>query len=852
MISHLPLILAGPILRRVDSDRVCVWIATSKKVNILMDILQRVNTNSNNLDDGTININKELVVGDNGENQNSHSISRSSRRRKELIQIGTGRNSYFQLGDCLFVNIIDAEPIHEKKTHFDSDTKLGFPKDELLFYDLDFEVENEQITAQYSLDDLGLLDGENSIIYPTSGSEIKSDSGESDALGFWSHSGNINLPSFFIPSRNSNSKLNVLYGSCRKLHGDDEDNLVIADRIISENFFDLRRRPSALFLIGDQIYADNVAGPIINHINDLSKKIMGWDEILAGLDHPLSSFKIGQREAKVKELTQFSSDDMDNHLLGLGEFAAMYLIAWNQEIWPNDLKIQSNNFIDSKGSEKYELELMHLNQSLNVLKNIRRLLANIPTYMICDDHEITDDWNINKKWYQSVCRSKAGNQVVANGLVAYWAFQAWGNDPAAFDDEFKDLIKSYVKRRELLSFRRFENEQAPLNSGKESLDNVYSGNIAIRNLEDQILNLKKWTFVAPTYPLSLFLDCRTQREFVDDEGPPLLLDEQALEIAKNELHKNGYKYGDPLVIVSPTPVLGFELAESVQRFLTTISGSYKWDLETWRANEDGFIKFLNFIHENFNPSFCVFLSGDVHYAFTMKGELVKYGPINEKAKLRNSYKDFPDAATAKLNQVIQKASVKNKACEIDTNFSKLCMVQLTSSPIKSTSTDNRFVAILILNLVHMMLISTRRVLINRCKFDYKRVYQRRFNKFVQTTDETKAASQIESTKESWYRPQYYSGHDDTHNNIFGKLSIIAKSLRTRYLSKRKSALLSTMPRIQEARLLLTPNFLLSSPVLSSNNIGQVYLDYSNKTVRHALHYTSDDKIINKKVDVGFY
>jgi hypothetical protein len=384
------------------------------------------------------------------------------------------------------------------------------------------------------------------------------------------------------------------------------------------------------------------------------------------------------------------------------------------------------------------------------------------------------------------------------------------------------------------------------------MDSVCSRNVAVRNLEERILSLRKWTFVAPTYPLSLFLDCRTQRKFVDDEGPPLLLDEQGLEIAKNELLKKGYNYGNPLVIVSPTPVLGFELAESVQRFLTTISGSYKWDLETWRANEDGFIKFLTYIHENLNPSFCVFLSGDVHYAFTMKGELAKYNPINDKIKLGNSYKDFPDEATEQLHQVIQKTSVKNNTSKIDKSISTLRMVQLTSSPIKSTSTDNRFVAILILNLVHMMVIATRRVIINRCKFDYKRVYQRRFDRFVQTTDETKALSQIESTKENWFRPQYYSGHDDTHNNILDKLSIIAKSLRTRYLSKRKSVLVSTMPRIQEVRLLLTPNFLLSSPVLSSNNIGQVYIDYTNKTVRHALHYTSDDKIINKKVDVEFY
>ena len=29
-------------------------------------------------------------------------------------------------------------------------------------------------------------------------------------------------------------------------------------------------------------------------------------------------------------------------------------------------------------------------------RSARRSLANIPTYMIFDDHEVTDDWNLNR------------------------------------------------------------------------------------------------------------------------------------------------------------------------------------------------------------------------------------------------------------------------------------------------------------------------------------------------------------------------------------------------------------------------------------------------------------------------
>lgn len=856
MVTNLPLILAGPILRRVESNRVCVWIATSKKVDITIDILQRPNiTNTSNVSDSNTNNNnnnnKEIIEIPFHKNKpNPDSLSND--RKATLNGIGTGKNTFVQLGDCLFINILDAVPTLETKTRTDTDAGVIFPEDELLFYDLEFEVESEQSKKKYSLGDLGLLDGPNSISYASKNQDIDSKLGDSTTLEHVPFYCNVNLPGFFIPSKTANSKLNFLYGSCRKLHGDEEDNFIIADSILTENFFDLHKRPSALFLIGDQIYADNVAGPLINHITNLSKKIMGWDERIDGLDHPISSFKIGQRESKVKDLTQFSSDDMDNHLLGMGEFAAMYLTTWNHEIWPNEFKMiqKDDAFFDTKDVEKYELELMHLYQSRNALKSIRRLLANIPTYMICDDHEITDDWNINRKWYQSVVNSKAGNQVIVNGLVAYWAFQAWGNEPMAFDNDFKNLIQTYLKRRRHQSLG-LENQQNGFNFSKDLIDKNSLGMNSIKKLEQQILDLKKWTFVAPTYPLSLFLDCRTQRKFVDEEGPPLLLSEQALVTAKDELFAKGYKYGDPLIIVSPTPVLGFELAESIQRFLTAISGSYKWDLETWRANEDGFVKLLTFIQDNFNPSFCVFLSGDVHYAFTMKGEIVKYDLVTRKANFGASRTDSVADVHRELNQVDPAPISEYKNLVGEKILSRLQLVQLTSSPFKSTSTENRFVAILILNLVHMMIIATRRMLINRCKFDYKRYYQWQFNKFVQTTDVKKITAHSRLKKPGWLRPKYYSEHNRNHQNLFSNFATIFKTLRIRSFVQRKSTVIPTAPHIKEARLLMPSNCFLSSPVLSSNNMGQVSLDYRKKMVRHTLLYLSGGKIKNKKIDVEF-
>ena len=125
-----------------------------------------------------------------------------------------------------------------------------------------------------------------------------------------------------------------------------------------------------------------------------------------------------------------------------------------------------------------------------------------------------------------------------------------------------------------------------------------------------------------------------------------------MDYIESEVYNSGYKRGDPLVIISPTPVFGFELAESVQRFLTSISGTYKWDLETWRANETGFIKFLAFVSNTFSPDYCVILSGDVHYSFTMKARFdlftAGHHPKQSAFDLRN---DIPILSSLPIAQL---------------------------------------------------------------------------------------------------------------------------------------------------------------------------------------------------------
>ena len=60
-------------------------------------------------------------------------------------------------------------------------------------------------------------------------------------------------------------------------------------------------------------------------------------------------------------------------------------------------------------------------------------MANIPTYMIFDDHDFTDDWNLNPMWYDRVYHTSLGVTAARNALVSYALFQDWGNDPLKYE-----------------------------------------------------------------------------------------------------------------------------------------------------------------------------------------------------------------------------------------------------------------------------------------------------------------------------------------------------------------------------------------------------------------------------------
>ena len=518
----LPLLLAGPILRRCEATRVVIWLATSEPASPRAEVFR---------------------FGSNGS--------------LDPTPVGSGEAESIRLGERLFVHLISATPGADR-----------FPTDELLAYDLALEPDGG--AGPRDLRSLGLLDGPDGIVI-----------------------GSLPLPTFFIRERTA--ALNVMHGSCRQLHGAGEDSFLSADEVLARTARDVAARPQALFLTGDQIYADDVAAPLAHHVGRLATELMGSgdDASVPGMPS-MSRIPLDGRMELVAERAGFTSEKAHNHLMTFGEFAATYLCAWNADVWPTawpaaSAVVPSHDKSRAKAlrrRRKYKVQRDNLERGHAALPSARRVLANVPTYMVFDDHDVTDDWNLTQSWREKVRKSPSGRRIVANALASFWAFQGWGNDPEAYPQSFKETVARHLSQPDHPDADRYD---------------------------DALWSFDRWSFYAPTSPPSIALDTRTQRGYDSPDGGARLVGEQAfprlLELASGA----GHNRGDPLVIVSPVPVFGFEFQERRQKYLLDKLGPYEIDFEAWHSNLRGLVDLMKLLVEDLAPSWCLLLSGDVHY-----------------------------------------------------------------------------------------------------------------------------------------------------------------------------------------------------------------------------------------------
>ena len=96
---------------------------------------------------------------------------------------------------------------------------------------------------------------------------------------------------------------------------------------------------------------------------------------------------------------------------------------------------------DSLKRSKYDSERKKLMAYRQAISQVRRALANVPTYMMVDDHDVTDDWNMLRDWCEQVYKRPLGRRVIQNGLLSYAIFQAWGNTPDRFAPGQADPVR---------------------------------------------------------------------------------------------------------------------------------------------------------------------------------------------------------------------------------------------------------------------------------------------------------------------------------------------------------------------------------------------------------------------------
>lgn len=280
----------------------------------------------------------------------------------------------------------------------------------------------------------------------------------------------------------------------------------------------------------------------------------------------------------------FTSDNAQNHLITLAEVMAMQLLVWSPKPWAG-LDTRPPATLARRHHARWAREQAALDEFVQGLPAVRRVLAHLPTAMVFDDHDVSDDWNLSREWEQAAYGHPFSRRVIGNALVGYLLGQGWGNAPEAFDSALLDRVQATL--------------QTPGGADHDRL------------IED-LLHHRHWHYRWDTTPPLVVLDSRTQRwrSETSPRQPSGLLDWEGLTDLQQTLR------GLPAVLlVASAPVFGVKLIEAVQRLFSFVGRPLMVDAENWMAHPDAASTMLNIFRHPQTPRTVVILSGDVHYSF---------------------------------------------------------------------------------------------------------------------------------------------------------------------------------------------------------------------------------------------
>jgi hypothetical protein len=345
----------------------------------------------------------------------------------------------------------------------------------------------------------------------------------------------------------------------------------------------------------------------------------------------LVPFPAGRRRSQLLRVAQMTTTDGESHLYSFGEFAALYLAVWSNACWPlpanwptakdvygtpapqgkltpapeyefpKDWEALTADDVGEEEGTKYEecadkegaaldacvlrerqkkLEKRHaikvaqMTSFYEGLPKVRRTLANVPTLMIMDDHDATDDWNLNPVWVERVNGTKFGRAILRNALAAYAVFQDWGNDPVRYLSE--DTAAPGDPKRMLDTIAKMFPPRAnatakpataavPAQPVMDALDKFYGldqlPKAQLNGSYDPVTPPIKWhwQYKGPKY-LMVALDNRTRRSFVSRQGPP---GNVAISAQKDMIPETLPAGLEVLIVIAPLQVLGAGLLDEL-------------------------------------------------------------------------------------------------------------------------------------------------------------------------------------------------------------------------------------------------------------------------------------------------
>ncbi len=757
-----PLILSGPILRRVEPTLVSVWLALSKPCTVELSLW------NGRVKDDSSDILFKFIDG---------------------AKITEATTETRRIGANLHVVVATVE--------FTPENQLLPGR--LFSYNVTMLVPPDAGGTVQDLKSLGLLSDAPKL--PSGKPHLP--------LGYE----NGFLPSFSLPPADL-TQLRIAHGSCRRINQPTDDGMAWVDGFIKQSLNDPNQRLHQLLLTGDQIYADDVPQPLLPQLILRGQKLLG---LPAGIEEflptiwpnanakdasfwpaDINHFPPAMRQQLIRSEARFSTTDTAHHLISFGEFAALHLFSWCNELWDldelkdfddiftefadqrevdgvgiknaelpdnwgaifkkrefalledlsdddkgeaelddetlkkfvsflfcelprpklkaalkphdsgdpsdvrdgkprkpldadllliknlaqmSDAKKKESGFseiltfarqhfdeenkqleelrkkapTDTEESQHLQKKIQHLQEHKHfhlffkrlqddfggkfktskdadpkkpnpkeevrlfyqTLPEVRRALANVSTYMVFDDHEITDDWNLCPLWRDRVLAAPLGKAIMRNGMLAFALFQGWGNDPLKFrQGEHKRLL---TLTQQLFA----TGDQKKQQEITDLLEPMFG-----LNQQEQADNTKQlsWHFsVRGPKHLLLALDCRTRRSFISRYGPPGNISDSALKEQIPEKLPAGLEVA---IVISSLPVFAAPMFDELvaplvyrtfdvksylehrDKIIQGMPGTNPDAIEGW-ANDaermEALLKRLEPLRR------VVLLSGDVHY-----------------------------------------------------------------------------------------------------------------------------------------------------------------------------------------------------------------------------------------------